>query len=79
MGGDQTRIARLLKLPPHFPLQPMLDLWDEAARFRRDVGLIGRTHGLLWFGPEGSDGDPLAIARLLALPTASSADGDWWS
>lgn len=53
---------------PYIPLSPTPDVWRESAVFRRDLELVGRSHALLWFGGEESDGDPLALCRLLGLP-----------
>lgn len=53
---------------PVFPLNVARDHWRENAVLRRDLELVGRSHALLWFGGEESDGDPLCLCRMLGLP-----------
>lgn len=52
----------------YFPLNPQRDVWRERSAFRRDLELVGRTHAVLWFGEEESDGDPARIAMILGIP-----------
>src|SRR5262249_44294906 len=63
-----VRCYALTRKLPHFPLHKPFDLWGETAGFRRDLELVSRIHGILWFGPEQSDGDPARLAQLLGLP-----------
>lgn len=68
-GVDHAvRFYAMLHGLPLFPLGVQRDFWFSNAMLRRDLELVGRTHGLLWFGEEETDGDPLCLSRLLGLP-----------
>lgn len=50
------------------PVSGQRDRWGDDAGFRRDADTVVRSDAVVWYGERESDGDPVRLAELLAVP-----------
>ncbi|WP_439627586.1 hypothetical protein [Gemmata sp.] len=52
----------------YLPEYPDIAGWGRAAVFRRDLHLVARSRGVVWFGPDADrDDSPHHLAQLLGI------------
>lgn len=58
----------LARKVPYLPEPPNVPEWGKAAKFRRDLELVARAAGVVWFGEdEETDASPPKLAAILGI------------